>query len=174
MEYLADLHVHSKYAMATSPRSDLDSFSEWAKYKGIDILGTGDFCHPLWFKELKEKFKEKSENGIYSYKNTKFVLQNEVSTIYYKNGKCKKIHHILYAPSLEVVEQIIDALGKKCDLKADGRPILKISSPELVETIMNISKDNEVIPGHCFTPWFGVFGSKGGFDSIEDCYEDQT
>lgn len=175
MKILADLHVHSKYAMATSPRSDLDSFSEWAKYKGIDLLATGDFCHPLWFKELKEKLKEtESGSGIYSYKNTNYILQNEVSTIYYKNGKCKKIHHIIYAPSLEIVEQIIDVLKSKGDLKADGRPIFSISSPELVEIIMNISKDNEVASAHCWTPWFGVFGSKGGFDSLEDCYEDQT
>ncbi len=173
MKILADLHIHSKYAMATSPRSDLNSFSEWAKFKGIDLLGTGDFCHPLWFKELKEKLKE-TEKGIYEYKGINYILQNEVSTIYYKNGKCKKIHHILYAPSLEIVEQISDVLGKKCDLKSDGRPIFKISSPELVETIMNISRDNEVVSAHCFTPWFGVFGSRGGFDSLEDCYEDQT
>ena len=161
MKLLADLHVHSKYAMATSPRSDLESFSEWAKYKGIDLLGTGDFCHPLWFKELKAKLKETSGKGIYEYKKTKFILQNEISTIYYKNEKCKKIHHLIYAPSLEVVEQIIDALGKKGDLKSDGRPIFSISSPELVEIIMNISKDNEVAPAHCLLPTELIHTEKG-------------
>ena len=113
----ADLHIHSKYAMATSPRSDLDSFSEWAKYKGINLLGSADFCHPIWFKELKTKLKETSGKGIYEYKETKYILQNEVSTVYYKNGKCKKIHHLIYSPSFEVVEQIIDALKKKFVLK---------------------------------------------------------
>ena len=176
MRIIADLHLHSKYAGATSQRSDLDSFSEWAKYKGVKLLGTADFCHPLWLKELKEKLKDLG-NGIFEYNKTRFILQNEVSTVYVKNGKTRKVHHIIYAPSFEIVDQIIDAFGKKGNLnnlKADGRPTFSIDSSELVEIIMGISKDNEVVSAHCMTPWFGVFGSKGGFDSLEECYEDQT
>ncbi|MCC7569926.1 endonuclease Q family protein [Candidatus Micrarchaeota archaeon] len=174
---LGDLHFHSKYSRATSPRNEIEILSKWAKYKGIHLLGTTDFTHPKWFSELKQKLNpwEKDNKGaIYDYNGIKYVLTSELSTIYKQDNKTRKVHNVIIAPDLEVVEQINDALGKRFNISYDGRPILGLPSPELVEIVTYFSKNVEVIPAHIWTPWFGVFGSKSGFDSLEEAYQEQV
>ncbi len=180
--FIADFHIHSKYSRATSPKTDLEHLSEFAKIKGIDILGSGDFTHPEWVKELKEKL-EPAEAGLYRIKNqelriknnnTKFVLTSEISCIYSKKGRVRKIHIVVLAPSLEIVKKINFELSKIGNLKADGRPILGLDAKELAKIVLNVSQDCLIIPAHVMTPWFGIFGSKSGFDSIEECFEDYS
>jgi uncharacterized protein (TIGR00375 family) len=172
MQYFADLHNHSKYSRATSPQMDLHWQTHYGKIKGLNILGTGDFTHPLWLKELKEKLTEKSR-GIYEYNGMNWVLSAELSNIYHDEG-LKKVHHVVLAPSFEVVEQINELLSKKGNLSADGRPIFGgYSSRDLVYDLINISKDVEIIPAHVWTPWFSLFGSKSGYDNVKNCYKDQ-
>ena len=173
----ADLHFHSKYSRATSPRSDIKNISLWAKNKGIDLLGTTDFTHSLWLNELKQNLKplkEDNKGTIYSYNNINFIPSVEVSTIYEKNGKVRKVHHVILAPNFETVEQINDVLGRRTNLNVDGRPIFSMSCAELIEKVTSFSGYVELIPAHCWTPWFGVFGSKSGFDSLEEAYEYQV
>ena len=167
---LADLHIHSKYSRATSGDMTIESLSKNAKIKGIDILGTGDFTHPVWLKELKEKL---SGNGIYEYDNTKFILSGEISLIY-TQGRSRRVHHVILAESFDVVDQINEFLSTKGRRDYDGRPIFGFSSVELVERLMSISKDIEIIPAHAWTPWYGVLGSMSGFDSVEECFRDET
>lgn len=171
MKCVADLHLHSKYSRATSINMDLDEMARWAKLKGIDILGTGDFTHPIWLKELNEKLTPLG-NGLFEYKGTMFMLTSEVSNIYQAGGRVRKIHQCIFSPSFEIVHQINDGLKKGGRLEADGRPILSLTAPETVEAVMGASKDNFILPAHAWTPYFGVFGSKSGFDSLEECYED--
>jgi len=173
MRIVADLHVHTKYARATSEQCDLEGFVKGAKTKGIDLLATGDFTHPRWLAELKAKLEPKGE-GLYTYKDLRFILQSEVSLIYELNGKTKKMHHILYAPSLEIAEQISERFSKYGKIEEDGRPTLKLSSAGLIEELMQISKDAFLVCAHAWTPWFGVFGSKSGVDSIEEAFEDKA
>ncbi|MEM3781737.1 MAG: endonuclease Q family protein [Candidatus Micrarchaeaceae archaeon] len=184
MEYIADFHIHSKYARATSPRIELESIDYIAREKGISICSTGDFTHPLWFKSLSEKLQE-AEPGLYAVKGsesgTRFVVGAEIATlsgntgsgVFGKAGSAKRVHHLVLAPSLEAAAQISDALSKKGSLAADGRPMLSMSPAELVETIIGISKQAMVFPAHAWTPWFGVFGSMSGYDSMKEAYEDQ-
>jgi uncharacterized protein (TIGR00375 family) len=169
---IADLHIHSRYSRATSQQMNLEGLSEGAKIKGIDILGTGDFTHPRWLDELKKKL-EPDKEGMFTFNNTHFMLTGELSTIFTFENIVKKIHHVLAAPNIEIIEQINDKLKKYGNLNSDGRPILNISAPELTENLMDISKDIIIYPAHVWTPWFSVFGSKSGFDSMEDCYQDQ-
>lgn len=166
---VADLHIHSKYSRATSPGMALETLSQWAKIKGIDILGTGDFTHPAWFSELQKKAIE-SDNGFLQYNGMNFVLSAEISCIYTQGGKGRRIHLLVLSPSLEIVAQINERFGKKFNLKSDGRPILGTSAIEATETILGISEKNLVIPAHAWTPWFSVFGSKSGFDSLRECF----
>ena len=182
MRFIADFHIHSKYSRATSPQMDLENLDKWAKIKGIKVLGTGDFTHPEWFKNLKEKL-EPAETGLFRlkikdsrFKNnaTRFILTTEISCIYSKKNKVRKIHIIIFAPSFEVVEKINTHLGWIGNLKADGRPILGLDAKELVKIVLGISEDCLIIPAHAWTPYFGIFGSKTGFDSIEECFEDYS
>jgi len=177
MKFIADFHLHSKYSRATSPQMDLENLDEWAQTKGIKILGTGDFTHPERFKDLKEKL-EPAEPGLFKLKNsdsgTRFILTAEISCVYSKKLRVRKIHIIVFAPSLEIVEKINTHLGWIGNLKADGRPILGLDSRELTKIVLNISEDCLIVPAHCMTPWFGIFGSKSGFDSIEECFEDYS
>jgi len=193
MSFIADFHIHSKYSRATSRDMDLESLDKWAKIKGIKVLGTGDFTHPEWLKNLKEKL-EPAEPGLFKLKKnaseTRFILTTEISCIYSKtraaakggkedlssltNGKVRKIHILIFAPSFEVVEKINVQLGWIGNLKADGRPILGLDAKELTKIVLNISVDCLVIPGHAWTPWFSIFGSKSGFDSIEECFEEYS
>ncbi len=177
MKFIADFHLHSKYSRATSPQMDLENLDSWAKIKGIKILGTGDFTHPEWLKNLKEKL-EPAEAGLFKLKNsnseTRFLLTAEVSCIYSKEGMVRKIHIILFSPSFEICDKINVHLGWIGNLKADGRPILGLDAKELSKIVLNISQDCLIVPGHIWTPWFSLFGSKSGFDSIEECFEEYT
>ena len=171
---IADLQIHSRYAAACSKNTTLDLLEKYARIKGLDLLGTGDFQHPLWNKEIKEKLKE-DENGIlWSSTKFPFIWQTEISLMYRQDGKGRRIHHLIFAPNGEVADQIIAFLGSKGRLDYDGRPIFGFSSIELVDFMRDISNDIEIVPAHCMTPYFGLYGSKTGFDSLKDCFKDNT
>ena len=177
MKFIADFHLHSKYSRATSPQMDLENLDKWAKIKGIKVVGTGDFTHPEWFKNLKEKL-EPAETGLFKLKNsdsqTRFILTTEISCIYSKKFKVRKIHILVFAPSFEIVEKINTHLGWLGNLKSDGRPILGLDVKELAKIVLNVSQDCLIVPAHLWTPWFSLFGSRSGFDSIEECFEDYS
>jgi len=177
MKFVADLHLHSKYSRATSPRMDLENLDKWAKIKGIKVLGTGDFTHPGWLKNLKEKL-EPAESGLFKLKNaksdTRFLLTSEISCIYSKRGRVRKIHIVVFAPSFEIVEKINTQLGWIGNLKSDGRPILGLDAKELAKIVLNISQECLIVPAHIYTPWFSLFGSRSGFDSIEECFDEYS
>lgn len=177
MKFIVDFHIHSRYSRATSKDMNIASLDAWARIKGIHVLGTGDFTHPLWFKELKENL-EPAEPGLYRLKNsqsqTRFLLTAEISSIYSKGGKTRRIHTLVFAPSFEIVDTINANLGWIGNLKSDGRPILGLDAKELAKIAFNASPECLVIPAHAWTPWFSIFGSKSGFDSIEECFEEYT
>jgi len=177
MEFVADFHIHSRYSRATSKEMNLETLEKWAGIKGIKILGTGDFTHPQWIKELKEKL-EPAESGLFKLKNSnsdvRFLLTTEVSCIYSKKGKVRKIHIIIFAPFLNIVEKINTRLAWIGNLNADGRPILGLDAKELLKIVLNVSEDCLIVPAHIWTPWFSLFGSKSGFDSIEECFEEYS
>jgi len=183
MRFIADFHLHSKYSRATSRDMDLEHLAQWAKIKGIKVLGTGDFTHPEWLKYLKENL-EPAEPGLYYLKSqisnlksedkTRFILTAEISCIYSKKGRVRKIHIIVFAPSFEVVEKINVQLGWIGNLKSDGRPILGLDAKELAKIVLNASEDCLVVPAHLWTPYFGLLGSKSGFDSIEECFDEYS
>ena len=171
--FIADLQIHSKYSRATSKNMDLDEITKYAKIKGLDVVGTGDFTHPLWLKELKQKLIDVN-NGVYMYDDVMFILTGEISLIYTQGGKQRRVHHVILAPNFSVLDQINEWLDKKGRRDYDGRPIFGFNSVELVENLMSISKDIEIIPAHAWTPWYGIFGSMSGFDSLEECFRDKT
>ena len=161
MRIIADLHLHSKYSRATSREMDVENMARWCKIKGITILGTGDFTHPIWLRELKAKLKP-TDRGLYTYDGMHFMLTVEVSNIYPQGGRLRKIHNIIFAPSLETAERINAVLGRFGSLMADGRPTLTLPSDKLVEDVMEVSPDCIVVPAHARTPWFSLFGSTTG------------
>jgi len=173
MAYICDLHIHSKYSRATSKDMDIDHLSKWAKIKGIDLLGTGDFTHPAWLKELKEKLTER-EYGIYVHGGIDYILTAEVSNIYFKNGKVRKIHNVLIAPSFAVVVEINRMFAEYGSLESDGRPILSLECDKMAKTLRKIDENIMIIPAHIWTPHFGLFGSNSGFDAIEECFEAES
>ena len=177
MKFVADLHIHSKYSRATSKAMNLESLDKWAKIKGIRVMATGDFTHPAWFAEIKEKL-EPAEQGLFKLKNsnssTRFLLSVEISSIYSQGGKTRRVHNLIYAPSMEIAEKINMALGRQGNIKSDGRPILGISSIDLAKLVFSISNEVIIIPAHAWTPWFSVFGSMSGFDTIEECFGEYT
>jgi len=173
MRIVADFHIHSKYSRATSRDMDLEHLVESARLKGINLLGTGDFTHFLWLEELRQKLNPLSY-GLYEYKGINFILTTEVSNIYFQKGRMRRIHNIIFAPTFEVVEKINGALSKYGNLSADGRPILGLTAEDLVELVLGISSDCLIVPGHIWTPWFSLFGSESGFDSIEECFGKYT
>jgi len=173
---IADFHLHSKYSRACSKNLDIQNLEKWGRIKGIDILSSTDFTHPLWIKELKSLLKENTtgENGIYNTQTGyRFILSTEISLVYTDMGKGRRVHHIVLAPSMDVVDQITEYLKKHGRVDYDGRPIFKITSSDFVYELKKISNDIEIIPAHAMTPWFGVFGSKSGYDSLKDCFKDQ-
>ncbi|MHC1628029.1 MAG: endonuclease Q family protein [Candidatus Nezhaarchaeales archaeon] len=174
----ADLHIHSRYSGATSDKMNIKELSLYAPLKGINLLGTGDAIHPLWLKELKENLEEIPGTGFYKVKGSSaelfFIVQTEVGTIHEVEGKARRIHHVILMPSLEVAEQAVDVLGKLGDLEADGRPIFTIHPAELVELLLEIDKDIFIFPAHAWTPWWSIFGSIGGVNSLEECYGDKS
>jgi uncharacterized protein (TIGR00375 family) len=152
---------------------NLDGISRAAKIKGIDLVGTGDFTHYQWLSELKAYLKP-VDYGIYEYKGTHFCLTAEVSNIFSQEGKTRRIHNLIFAPSFEVVEKINRELGKIGNLDADGRPILGMSARDLLVLVMGVSKDCFFVPAHIWTPWFSLFGANSGFDDIYECFGDMT
>ena len=178
MRVIADLHIHSRFSRATSQNMNLEEIDRYAQIKGLSVVGTGDFTHPLWTKELKTELEPLEDTGLYvlrsGNKRVSFMMTTELSTIFDLNGKTKKVHHVILSPSIEVAEQISDRIEKFGDLSSDGRPILSISAPELVELIMETSPANLIFPAHAWTPWFSVLAANFGFDSIEECYGDAS
>jgi uncharacterized protein (TIGR00375 family) len=172
MKLYCDFHLHSRFSRATSESLNVESIAQAAKEKGLNIVGTGDFTHPEWFKELKEKLKFAGE-GIYEANGMKFILTVEISTIFDRDKKVKKVHHVLHAPSLEVAGQINEALARYGDLSIDGRPMLRVEPAEVVEKLMEISKDILIYPAHNWTPFYGCMGSDNGFNSIAECYGEE-
>ncbi|MBI4277778.1 MAG: DNA helicase UvrD [Armatimonadetes bacterium] len=173
MRLIADLHLHSKYSRATSRDMDVENMAKWCKLKGIGLVATADFTHPVWLRELKSRLKPAAP-GLFTYDGVYFLLSVEVSNIYPQGGRLRKIHTILYAPSFEIVDKINAVLGRFGSLMADGRPTLTLPSDKMVEYLMEISPDILVVPAHAWTPWFSLFGSNSGFDSLEECFGDQT
>ncbi|MDP7116470.1 MAG: endonuclease Q family protein, partial [Candidatus Woesearchaeota archaeon] len=174
MEIIADLHLHSKHSRATSKNLDFENLEKYAKIKGVNLLGTGDFCHPIWNKEIKTKLHEKDNGTLVSKTGFPFILTNEISLIYTQNNKGRRVHLVLLAPNLAVVDQITEYLLKHGRIDYDGRPIFKITCEDFTYELKKISKDIEVIPAHIWTPWFSMFGSKSGFDTVKECFGDQT
>jgi len=174
MRIIADLHIHSKYSRATSKELNIKNLEKYARLKGLNLLGTGDFTHPLWLKELKNELSEDGTGILKTKTGFNFILQTEISLMYLQDGKSRKIHNVILARNFDVVGQIIEYLKKYGRVDYDGRPIFGIKCPEFVEIMKEIDKDVEIIPAHVWTPWFGLFGSKSGFDSVEECFKDQS
>lgn len=170
---VSDLHLHSSYARATSKDLDFDILTKWAKFKGIDLLSSADFTHPLWVEQIKSKLVD-SGNGFFTYNGFNFILGAEVSCIFSQGGKLRRVHLLLYVPSLAAMEKVNLELGKRGKLASDGRPILGLSAKTVLEILLEADPDSIMIPAHAWTPWFGVLGQNGGFDSLEECFQDLT
>ena len=174
MEVIADLHIHSKYARATSKNISIENLEKYARIKGLDLLSVGDFQHFLRRKEIDEKLSE-DENGILRTANGfPFLWQTEISLMYSQNEKRRAIHLVVFAPNGEVATQVTEFLESKGRIDYDGRPIFGMTAVEFVEALKKIDDKIEIIPAHCMTPWFGLYGSKSGFDSLKECFQDQT
>ena len=187
MRFTADLHIHSRHSRATSKDMSLESLWKWAQLKGIAVIGTGDFTHPKWFQEIKDKL-ETIANNIFKLKNNYqsidipiscsaevyFMLTAEISCIYSKNGKVRKIHSLVFVPDLATAARMNAVLSKIGNLSSDGRPILGLDAKELLKIVLDISDDALLIPAHAWTPHFSVFGANSGFDSLEECFEELT
>ena len=188
--FTADFHIHSHFSRATSRNLTPEYLNTWAKIKGLNVVGTGDFTHPGWLKELEEKL-EPAEPGLYKVKKdygrnindlilnipekeVQFILTAEISSIYKKNDKVRKIHSVIFAPNFDVVRRIQNRLSKIGNIISDGRPILGLDAKDLLDIILNISEECFLVPAHIWTPWFSVLGSKSGFDNIEECFEELT
>jgi len=173
MYLVADFHIHSKYSRATSEEMDLEHLDQFARRKGISLLGTGDFTHPRWLKELKTKLIPAGE-GIYRYGETYFILTAEVNNIFLRAGITKKIHNLIFVPHFEAVEKINRKLSFYGDLGSDGRPTLSLPVRDMTEIVLSVCPDSMIIPSHAWTPWYSVFGANSGFDRMEDCFQDKT
>ena len=173
MEIISDLHVHGRFSRATSKQLNIKNMEKYARIKGLDLLGTGDFTHPEWIKELKQELTDDGSGILKTKEGFNFALQTELSFIYSQDNKGRRIHLVVLAPSFEIVNQISDRLLKIGRLDYDGRPIFGINCVEFTEMMKEIADDIEIIPAHIWTPWFSLFGSKSGFDSIKDCFQDQ-
>ncbi len=166
----ADLHIHSRFSRACSHNITLENLAKWAKIKGLNLLGTGDFTHPVWLNEIKDNLIEK--NGFYYYNDFPFIISGEISLIYTQD-RGRRIHLVLLVPNLETADKINSFLDTKGRRDYDGRPIFNISGDEFVKEMVGISREIEIIPAHIWTPWFGVFGSMSGFDSLKECFKEQ-
>ncbi len=187
MKFIADFHIHSHYSMATSKKLTPRYLDYYAKIKGVNVLGTGDFTHPRWTQELKEQLQP-AEQGLFKLKkefvepnnplqNTemRFMLSAEISSIYKKNGKVRKVHNVILAPDFETVDKIQKEMQwRKFNITSDGRPIIGFDSRDLLEMLLEINENIFFIPAHIWTPWFAALGSKSGFDTIDECFEDLT
>ena len=187
MKMIGDLHIHSRFSMATSREGTPENLDFWARKKGISLIGTGDFTHPVWREELKERLVTEG-NGLYRLrdeyvkeesrkfpgKGTRFVVSGEISSIYKKNGKTRKVHNVILLPSLEAADTMAQRLEKIGNIHSDGRPILGLDSHDLLEMMLDVCPDGILIPAHIWTPHFSVLGAKSGFDSVEECFEELT
>ena len=195
MQVITDLHIHSKYSRAVSPKMEILEIARWARKKGIDLVATGDWTHPLWLREIKANLEEDG-SGLLRIKESslevesqersnfsrtanssppKFLLSTEISSIYSQGGKGRRIHTLIFAPSIAVVEKINKELTKKgLNLISDGRPIIGLSAKDLAKLVLGVNKQCLVVPAHIWTPWFSMFGSKSGFDSVEECFGDMA
>ena len=176
MKIFADLHIHSRYARACSRELTPQNLAIWCDKKGISVVGTGDFTHPKWLQELKDNLVE-SKPGLYSIRGHKaqFICTAEVSSIYKQGEKVRRVHNLIFAPSLGVVEKLNKALiDWGANLSSDGRPIMGLHCPELVKLVKEVDDKCEIIPAHAWTPHFGIFGSLSGFDSLEEAFGDQS
>jgi len=170
MRIVADLHIHSKFSRATSRLMNLRDIERFAVMKGLNLIGTGDFTHPKWMKELRDYLNP--NDGFYTGVTGKcwFVPSSEVSLVYEQDGKQRKIHILIVVPDLETAENLTEAFSKHGDIESDGRPTLFLSAPEFVDTCTEVSDRILLIPAHIWTPWFSLYGSRSGFDSIDDCF----
>ena len=185
MKMIADLHIHSRFSMATSKEGTPENLDFWARKKGISLIGTGDFTHPVWREELKERLVSEG-NGLYRLRDeyvkeesrkfpgegTHFVVSGEISSIYKKNGKTRKVHNVILLPGLEAADAMAQRLEKIGNIHSDGRPILGLDSHDLLEMMLDVCPEGILIPAHIWTPHFSVLGAKSGFDSVEECFEE--
>ena len=170
MQFVADLHIHSKYSRATSKDMAVPALTAWAKRKGIQLLATGDFTHHLWLQELKKNLEPADEKGLYIHEGMHFVLSAEISSIFSEAGKVYRVHNLILAPSFKIVEEINKMLSFHGNIASDGRPILGLSCRKLIEEVFKISDEVMFVPAHIWTPWFSVFGSNSGFNSLEEAF----
>jgi len=187
MRFFADLHIHSRFSRATSKDVSLESLWKWAQIKGISVIGTGDFTHPQWYKELNEKLDINNNNLLKlrdKYKvnsipdscvnEVSFMLTTEVSCIYSKNGRVRKIHSLIFVPDFAAASKLSHALSKIGNISSDGRPILGLDAKTLLKIVLDISHETMFVPAHAWTPHFSVFGASSGFDSLEECFDELT
>lgn len=179
MRVIADLHIHSPYSRATSDRMSVEEIARFARIKGLNVVGTGDFTHPTWFSQLRQSLIREPETSLYGVaanpeSSVRFIVTTEVNTVFSHENETKKVHHVILTPDLETAAQINCRLSKYGNLQIDGRPTLGIAPPVLVEEVMEVSDSNMIFPAHAWTPWFSVFGAFSGFDTVEDCYQDMT
>lgn len=178
MRIITDFHIHSRYSRSCSSSITLPNIAAVCERKGIQFVTTADFTHPAWRRHISEELEEIG-NGVLQLRgkrsSTRFLLSTELSCIYKRNGKTRRLHHLVLMPDLESVDRFIKALeGRGCNLKSDGRPILGIDSEELINIVLDVSSEAMLIPAHAWTPWFSVFGSQSGFDSLEECFGDMS
>lgn len=173
MKYYADLHIHTLYSRATSKEMNLEGIVKHAKLKGLNMVGTGDFTHPLWFAHLERNLEEKGD-GVYHYKGIDFMLTVEISNIYSENGRMRKVHSLIILPEFKLVKEFSKELRKYGKLEADGRPTFGMSLKNLSRMLFSIYPDAILIPAHAWTPWFSVFGSNSGYDSLEEAFGEYT
>ena len=169
----ADFHIHSRHSRATSKNLTIDNLEKWAKIKGLNILGTGDFQHPLWRKEIDEKLKEDDKGILRTAGGFSFIWQSEISLMYAQDGR-RAVHIVMLAPNRACVDKITEYLKSKGRVDYDGRPIFGIKAEDFVRDLKKIDDKIEIIPAHCMTPWFGLFGSDSGFDSLKDCFGEEV
>lgn len=180
MRQILDLHIHSRYSRACSPQLTIPNIEAACRLKGVDIIATGDFTYPAWFESIeKELVEDRPGNGLYRLKTApdekvKFILSTELSLVYKDGEKTRRLHLVLHAPSLKAVRELNRRLDKDYNIRSDGRPILGMKAPDLVKLVLSIDPKFIVYPAHIWTPWFSVFGSKSGFDSLEECFHDQA
>ncbi len=174
MQVIADLEVHSKYARAVSPKMTLPNITEWAQKKGIDLVGTGDFTHPLWLRELEAQFEE-SGKGVFKLKESvskvRFLLTSEISCIYSHNGKGRRVHLMVYLPTFSQVRKFNKELVHRgANLMSDGRPIIGLTLAQVTQIALSVEPKAIVVPAHVWTPWFGFYGHRGGYDSLKEAF----
>jgi uncharacterized protein (TIGR00375 family) len=171
MQFIADLHIHSRFSRATSRDMDIPALSATARTKGIKLLGTGDFTHPEYMKSLREHLKPAGD-GLFVHEDTYFVLNAELNSIYSQGGRLRRIHNMVFVPSFETAGELtayLDGYGK---LASDGRPTLSLASRDILARLLELDERAFLVPAHIWTPWFSLYGSNSGFDSIEECFGD--